>query len=77
MVQFLTGRDVFGYESFDRRNPGPFNDEAISGTYLQRFSLFTFFLIPIFFIKFQNHKNLILMLIIFLITFCAVLFLCL
>lgn len=74
VLQFATGKDIFGYESFDRRNPGPFGDEAISGSYLQRFSIFLFFLIPIFFKKYDNSKNLIIVIILFLVTFSAILF---
>ena len=74
IFQFITGRDIFGYESFDRRNPGPFKDEAISGAYLQRFSLFSFFLFPVFFQKIKKDKYLIYLIAIFFLIFCAVLF---
>ena len=74
ILQFITGRDIFGYENFDRRNPGPFKDEAVSGAYLQRFSLFSFFLFPIFFQKIKKDKYFIFLIPIFFLTFCAVLF---
>ena len=74
ILQFITGRDIFGYENFHRRNPGPFKDEAISGTYLQRFSLFSFFLFPIFFQKIKKDKYFVFLIAIFFLTFCAVLF---
>lgn len=74
ILQFITGRDIFGYENFDRRNPGPFKDEAISGAYLQRFSLFSFFLFPIFFKKIEKDKYFFFLIATFFLTFCAVLF---
>ena len=74
LLQFITGQDVFGYESFHRRNPGPFGDEAISGSFLQRFSLFIFFLIPIYFKKLNNQNSLFVTFLVFLLIFCATLF---
>lgn len=74
LLQFFTGEDIFGYKNFDRRNPGPFGDEAISGSYLQRFSFFLFFLVPVFFKKFQNKFYFFLIFFIFLAIFCATLF---
>ena len=47
--QLIFGKDIFGYSSAGRHFSGPFGDEYIAGGYLQRFSLFSFFLIPIFF----------------------------
>ena len=52
--QFIFGRDFFGYEPIGRKLSGPFGDELIAGGYLQRFSIFSFFLIPLFFKKFSN-----------------------
>lgn len=49
--QLAFGKDIFGHESVGRHFSGPFGSEYIAGGYLQRFSLFTFFLIPIFFQK--------------------------
>ena len=51
--QLAFGKDIFGFESTGRKLSGPFNDELIAGNYLQRFSLFSFFLFPIFF----NRKS--------------------
>ena len=49
IYQFLVGKDVFGYKpASPRRLSGPFGDELIAGSYLQRFSIFLFFLFPIF-----------------------------
>ena len=49
--QAIHGEDIFGYKSIDglRKLSGPFNDEYIAGSYIQRFSLFTFFILPIFY----------------------------
>ena len=74
ILQFVTGKDIFGYESFSRRYPGPFGDEAISGSYLQRFSLFILFLIPVFFPKLRNKVFLTLTFLTFILFFCATLF---
>ena len=44
LYHFNFGKDVFGYISPEtRRLSGPFGDELIAGSYLQRFSLFTLF----------------------------------
>ena len=47
--QYIFGKDIFGNLPFGRKYSGPFGDEYIAGSYLQRFSLFSFFLFPIFF----------------------------
>ena len=49
--QLFNGKDIFGYESagFGRKLSGPFGDELIAGGFIQRFSIFTFFLFPIFY----------------------------
>ena len=49
----MTGKDFFGYEidSRFRKLGGPFGDEYIAGGYIQRFSLFSLFIIPAFFQK--------------------------
>lgn len=51
--QFIFGKDLFGFEPIGRRLSGPFGDELIAGGYLQRFSIFSFFLIPLFLNKFS------------------------
>ena len=46
---FFVGVDIFGFKSpTPRKLSGPFHDELIAGSYIQRFSLFLFFLFPIF-----------------------------
>ena len=58
LIQFIFGKDLFGFEIEypGRRLGGPFKDELIAGGYIQRFSIFSFFVLPLFF---SNHsKNL-------------------
>ena len=49
--QLNFGKDIFGFEMIGsgRRLSGPFGDELIAGGYLLRFSIFSFFLIPLFY----------------------------
>ena len=49
--QLFNGKDFFGHEVDDRfrKLGGPFGDEYIAGGYIQRFSLFAFFMIPAFY----------------------------
>ena len=47
--QLSFGQDIFGYKIVGGRVSGPFGDELVAGGYIQRFSIFSFFLIPIFF----------------------------
>jgi len=49
IYQFFNGTDIFGYEGVKRKLGGPFGDELIAGGYIQRFSIFSFFLIPLFY----------------------------
>tara|TARA_Y100000816_G_scaffold39172_1_gene24674 strand:+ start:6202 stop:7521 length:1320 start_codon:yes stop_codon:yes gene_type:complete len=51
--QFFYGKDIFGFVGQNRKLSGPFGDEFIAGGFIQRYSLFAFFLLPIFF---SNHK---------------------
>ena len=54
--QFKFGVDIFGYETIEglRKLGGPFGDEYIAGGYIQRYFLFSFFLIPLYF---KNQKK--------------------
>ena len=54
--QFKFGVDIFGYETIEglRKLGGPFGDEYIAGGYIQRYFLFSFFLIPLYF---KNQKT--------------------
>ncbi len=48
-LQFVNGNDIFGFVGQGRKLAGPFGDELIAGGFIQRFSLFAFFLLPLFF----------------------------
>ena len=41
--QYFNGADLFGYKNLADRNSGPFGDEYIAGSYLLKFSFFSFF----------------------------------
>ena len=48
--QFTFGQDIFGYQiSPTRKLSGPFGDELIAGGFIQRFSIFSFFVLPIYY----------------------------
>lgn len=51
--QFFNGKDIFGFssEASGRKLGGPFGDELIAGGYIQRFSIFAFFTLPLFYSK--------------------------
>ena len=53
IFQYKFGVDFFGYEGNNRRLSGPFGDELIAGSYVQRFFIFSLFSI----ILFANFKN--------------------
>ena len=57
IYQYIFGFDIFGIEYVDRRRmSGPFGDELIAGSYIQRFSLFLIFSIPLLEI-FKSKKS--------------------
>ena len=67
LIQFTFGKDIFGFPSdpFNRRLSGPFGDEPVAGSFVQRFYIFALYAIFIFH-KFKNInilKNLIFVLI--------------
>jgi O-antigen ligase len=71
--QFIYKKDIFGYEIiFARKLSGPFGDELIAGGYLQRFSLFTFFILPYFYNNFPKKILIFLIPFIFFITSIAI-----
>ena len=75
IYQYIFGFDIFGIEYVDRRRmSGPFGDELIAGSYIQRFSLFLIFSIPLL-ERFKNKKIsfLILSFVIFLLLFSVIL----
>ena len=67
-IQSTFGKDLFGYVASGRKLGGPFGDELIAGSYIQRFSLFAFFVL-FFFHKKLKVKNLIIINIILLLIF--------
>ena len=54
VYQLATGYDIFGYIALNRNLSGPFGDELIAGSFIQRFSIIALFLIPIFY-KFKKN----------------------
>ena len=70
--QFIFGKDIFGFPKIGRNFSGPFGEELIAGGYIQRFSIFSFFLLPIFLVK--DNKSIIKFIIpiLFLIFFIAI-----
>ena len=49
--QFIFGKDIFGYKIIGsgQKLSGPFGDELIAGGYIQRFAIFSFFVLPLFY----------------------------
>ena len=56
IFQYLSGSDIFGYKSFKEINSGPFGSEFIAGSFLQKFSFYSFFYVFIFIDK-KYFKN--------------------
>ncbi len=73
--QSVSGKDIFGFSSdgMGRKLSGPFGDEPIAGSFIQRFSLFSFFVVPLFFLKFKKYTKLLIPLL-FLIFFVGIVF---
>ena len=72
VLQFYSGKDIFGFPRLHHKHSGPFGDELIAGSYLQRFCLFLFFLVP-FYKNYFTKKNLIfLLLLLFILLFFSV-----
>lgn len=61
ILQLISGSDIFGNPKTPYKLSGPFGNEQIAGSYLQRFGIFLFFLIPSF-VDFKNKNNLIIIL---------------
>ena len=68
IFQYIFGFDIFGYLPWDGMIAGPFEHEAIAGTFIQKFSLFSIFGFILFFNN-KNHNKKILLLVILLILF--------
>ncbi len=71
--QYKFGQDIFGFETvWERKLSGPFGDELIAGGFLQRFSLFSFFVLPLFFANKSKKLSKYLIPILFVIFFTAI-----
>jgi O-antigen ligase len=72
--QLLNGEDIFGFKTIGsgRKLGGPFGDELIAGGFIQRFSIFSFFVLPIFYIENIRKYYKILIPIFFLIFFTGI-----
>ena len=56
IFQLIVGKDIFGYTIINSRKlSGPFGDELIAGGYLLRFSIFSLFLLPLFYKKISDR----------------------
>ena len=49
IIQYYFDKDMFGFERVDRRLSGPFGDELIAGSFIQRFFIFIPFSLYFFF----------------------------
>ena len=67
--QFFFGKDIFGFEAdfSSRKLSGPFGDELIAGSFIQRFSIFSFFVLPLYFLNFSKKFSLVVVPILFVI----------
>ena len=71
--QYKFGYDIFGIKTvWERKLSGPFGDELIAGSFIQRFSLFSFFVLPIFFADKSKKFSKYLIPILFVIFFTAI-----
>lgn len=72
--QLLNGKDIFGYEIIGsgRKLSGPFGDELIAGGFIQRFFLFSFFILPVFYPNLSKKYSKFLIPILFLIFFIGI-----
>ena len=75
-LQLIYGKDIFGFEAPSdlRKLGGPFGDELIAGGFIQRFSVFSFFVIPLFFNKISKKILIILIPFLFSIFFLGLIF---
>ena len=70
IFQLMVGVDFFGNVKDPFKLSGPFGDELIAGSYLQRFSIFLFFFIP----SYLNLKNQNILIIILTVVFIVIFF---
>ena len=71
--QFIFGKDIFGFEtsSSGRKLGGPFEDELIAGSFIQRFCIFSFFILPLYFQNISKYSKFLIP-ILFIIFFVAI-----
>ena len=76
VLQLIYGKDIFGFEAPSdlRKLGGPFGDELIAGGFIQRFSVFSFFVIPLFFNKISKKTLMIIIPTLFIIFFLGLIF---
>ena len=76
VLQLIHGKDIFGFEAPSdlRKLGGPFGDELIAGGFIQRFSVFSFFVIFLFFNKISKKTLMIIIPILFRIFFLGLIF---
>ena len=74
ILQLIRGTDIFGFPKATYKLSGPFGDEQIAGSYLQRFSIFLFFLFPFYREKINIKYLFIIFSLLFLIIFFSIVF---
>jgi len=76
LYQLKFGKDIFGYEGIfiksASRLSGPFGDELIAGTYLQRFSVIALFFFPFFYQNLGKNKIIIIVVALFMLFFVTI-----
>ena len=74
ILQLIRGTDIFGFPKATYKLSGPFGDEQIAGSYLQRFSIFLFFLFPFYREEINIKYLFIIFSLLFLIIFFSIVF---
>ena len=74
IIQYFYGKDIFGFDSSGRRLSGPFNDEYIAGSFIQKFFIFLPLSILLFFKNKNNLHFYLLILLILTISFLGLIF---
>lgn len=72
IYQFTFGSDFFGLHKTQYHSSGPFGDELIAGSYLQRFGIFIFFLFPFLRNKLEDKYSITILIFLFLIIFFSI-----
>ena len=55
ILQFIHGKNILGYPEIDGRYGGLFGEEAIAGSYIQKFSMLA--ILPFFYLNLTNKTN--------------------